>query len=118
MVLRLEDVACGVGHIHALRNVNLEIGPGEFHVVIGDHGAGKTTLANLTAGLLRLGAGRRYYNGVSYPNLSQREARKLNIELVCQETHLINCLTVTENLLIPDLIRKRPFFWGRRACHR
>ena len=117
-VLRLEDVACGVGHIHALRNVNLEIGPGEFHVVIGDHGAGKSTRANLTAGLLRLNSGHRYHNGVLYPNLSQREARKLKIELVCQETHLINCLTVTENLLIPDLIRKKPFFFRRRALHR
>ena len=117
-VLRLEDVACGVGHIHALRNVNLDIGPAEFHVVIGDHGAGKSTLANLTAGLLRLNAGRRFYGGVAYPSLNQREARKLKIELVCQETHLINCLTVTENLLIPDLIRNRTFLFRRSACHR
>ncbi|AMK12513.1 ATP-binding protein [Pseudodesulfovibrio indicus] len=117
-VLRLEDVACGVGHIHALRNVNLDIGPGEFHVVIGDHGAGKSSLANLTAGLLRLNSGRRFYNGTAYPNLSQREARKLKIELVCQETHLINCLTVTDNLLIPDLIKSKPFFFKKRAWHR
>lgn len=116
-VLKLAGVACGVGHIHALRNVNLEIGPGEFHVVIGDHGAGKSTLANLTAGLLRLSAGRRFYSGVSHPNLNQREARKLKVELVCQEIHLIGCLTVTENLLIPDLIRKRSFSFRRRSYH-
>jgi signal transduction histidine kinase/ABC-type branched-subunit amino acid transport system ATPase component len=117
-VLRLEDVACGVGHIHALRNVNLDIGPGEFHVVIGDHGAGKSSLANLTAGLLRLKSGRRFFNGTAYPTLSQREARKLKIELVCQETHLINCMTVTDNLLIPDLIKSRPFFFKKRAWHK
>ena len=114
-MLRLEDVACGVGHTHALRDVNLDIRPGEFHVVIGDHGAGKSSLANVTAGLLKLTSGRRFFNGVAYPALSQREARKLRIELVCQETHLINCLTVTDNLLIPDLIKSRTFFF-KKAC--
>jgi len=117
-VLRLEDVACGVGHIHALRSVNLDILPGEFHVVIGDHGAGKSSLANLTAGLLRLTSGKRFFNGTAYASLSQREARRLKIELVGQEIHLINCLTVTDNLLIPDLIKSRPFFFKKRAWHR
>ncbi len=116
-VLRLEDVGCGVGRMHTLRNVNLDIGPAEFHVVVGDHGAGKSTLANLTAGLLKLHSGRRFINGTSYFNLNRREARKLKIELVCQDIHLIDCLTVTENLLIPDLISNRAFLFKRRDYH-
>ncbi len=117
-LLRLEEAACGAGSAHALCRVNLEIGRAEFHAVIGDHGAGKTALANIVSGIIRPHAGSLIINGRPYSHLTLREARKLKIELVCQETHLIDCLTVTENLLIPDLVRYSPFSFRRKDYRR
>lgn len=117
-LLRIEDAASGSGPSHALRKVNLEMGRAEFHAVIGDHGAGKTALANIVAGIVRPYSGVISFKGRPYAFLTLREARKLKIELVCQETHLIDCLTVTENLLIPDLIRYAPTFFRRRDYRR
>ncbi len=117
-LLRLEDVACDVGPAHALRKVNLELGRGEFHAVIGDHGAGKTTLANIVAGVTRPSSGVIIFNDRPYAQLTLSEARKQCIELVCQETHLIDCLTVKENLLLPELIRYTPTLFRRRDYRR
>ncbi len=113
-LLRIEDASFSAGPARALRRVNLEIERAEFHAVVGDHGAGKTSLANIVAGLARPLSGRIIFRGKSYSQLTLREARKLGIELVCQETHLIGCLTVTENLLIPDLVRYAPSFFRRK----
>ena len=57
-LLELEAVEAGYGQVQVLKDINFSIYPGEFVALIGDNGAGKTTVAKLTAGLLKPRRGR------------------------------------------------------------
>ena len=49
-ILRLRGVGRRFGGVHAVRDVDLEIRPGERRAILGPNGAGKTTLFNLISG--------------------------------------------------------------------
>ena len=51
--VRVEDVSRRFGHRWVLRNVSMEVAPGEAVMLVGGNGAGKTTLLRVMAGLLR-----------------------------------------------------------------
>ena len=114
-LLRLEDIGLTVGRDRALRRVDLEIRPGEVHAVIGDHGAGKSALAEIIGGTLRPSLGVITLDGVPRSHLTAREAAKHGVAVVRREIHLVGCLTITENLLIPDRIRYAPSLFRRRS---
>jgi signal transduction histidine kinase/ABC-type branched-subunit amino acid transport system ATPase component len=101
-LLRLSDIYYGLEDIYYLKNINLEIFRSEFHAIVGDHGSGKTTLGMIVSGMLKPVAGRITYNNGTYNHLTLKKARKLNIQMVCQEIQLINYFTVAENLFMPD----------------
>ena len=55
--LRLEGVSRVFGHLHALRDVTLTVGRGEFVALVGPSGCGKSTALNCIAGLLQVSSG-------------------------------------------------------------
>jgi nitrate/nitrite transport system ATP-binding protein len=57
MLLKLEKVSKRYGGVTVLRDINLEIGEGEFVAIVGASGSGKTTLLSLIAGLLKPDSG-------------------------------------------------------------
>jgi ABC-type nitrate/sulfonate/bicarbonate transport system ATPase subunit len=63
--LRLEGVSHSFGTVEVLRDLNLEVRPGEFLAVVGPSGCGKTTLLNLLAGALAPARGRVVRTGKS-----------------------------------------------------
>jgi len=89
--------ATGDGEVHALSNVNLTIGEGEFVSLIGPSGCGKTTLLRLIADLERPTAGSITVNGLT-PN----EARlKRQYGYVFQAPALYPWRTVEKNVMLP-----------------
>ena len=87
----------------ALRGVSLSIYPGEKVALIGPSGAGKTTLVNISAGLLPPTSGKIFWSGISHDisRLSPEQivrARRKFAGLVFQETKLIPHLNVMENV--------------------
>lgn len=87
----------------ALRGVSLTVYPGEKVTLIGPSGAGKTTLVNISAGLLPPTSGKIFWSGISrdISRLSSeqivRERRRF-AGLVFQETKLISHLNVSQNV--------------------
>ena len=79
----------------SLTNVSLDIGDGEYMVILGPTGAGKTILLETVAGIYRPDKGRVYLNGFDITGLPPRER---NIGMVYQDYMLFPHLTVEKNI--------------------
>jgi len=86
LMLKVENLHVEVENREILRGVDLEIKPGEFHVVMGPNGSGKSTLALTIAGhpKYRVTGGRILFNGENINELSPDERAKQGILLAFQ----------------------------------
>lgn len=83
-------------------NVNWRVEPGEFWVVAGLHGSGKSNLLMLAAGVMAPAAGSYDFQGEGMPIFSEeRLAHRLKLGLVFDGGCLFNQLTVAENVALP-----------------
>jgi phosphonate transport system ATP-binding protein len=87
--------------VQALCDVNLEIGKGEFVVLLGPSGAGKSTLLRCINGLVRPTAGQVEVNGVQVGAENGSNLRKLRrqIGMIFQQFNLVKRLRVLDNVL-------------------
>src|SRR5438270_9565609 len=93
--------------ITVLKNLNLEVGEGEFLGIMGPSGSGKTTLLNLIAGLDRPDAGELWIGGALVSKMSEAQLaawRTRNIGFIFQFYHLLPVLTAYENVELPLLL--------------
>jgi putative ABC transport system ATP-binding protein len=109
LVIRLDGVSRvfpAEPPVHALTDVHLEVGRGEYVSVVGASGSGKSTLLN-TLGLLdRPTSGSYELDGVQTAGLRDRERTALRgsrIGFVFQSFHLLSYRTVTDNVAMAEL---------------
>jgi putative ABC transport system ATP-binding protein len=98
----------GEAMVTALREVNLEIKPGEFCAFVGPSGCGKSTLLHLLAGLDFPTSGEIVLDGRSTSHLTSYEWTKIRREtigIVFQAFHLVPGLTAEENIALPLMLR-------------
>jgi phosphonate transport system ATP-binding protein len=93
------------GGVHALKDLDLEIGRGELVVVVGLSGAGKSTLIRAVNGLVPLTSGSLEVDGVDVTGLSRRQLRRLRagIGMIFQGFNLVNRTSVLNNVLMGRL---------------
>ena len=92
--------------LNVLRDVNLEVGCGEFLAVTGPSGSGKTTLLHILGGLESPTAGSYHLAGRELPKLdddTRSRARATLIGFVFQSFHLLPQLNILENVALPFL---------------
>ena len=97
--------------VEAVRDVTLTIEQGEFVVLAGPSGFGKTTLLNMVGGLTRPSEGGIWIDGIDVTSLSERDLARLRLErlgFVFQAYNLIPVLSAFENVEFPLLLLKRP----------
>jgi ATP-binding cassette subfamily B protein len=95
--IRYEDVSFGYSeHRQVLRNINLEIQPGETVAFVGPSGAGKTTLCSLLPRFYDLDAGRISIDGINIQDMTIASLRR-NIGIVQQDVFLF-AGTIRENI--------------------
>ncbi len=114
-VLRLTDVTCTFGSVSAVKSVSLEIKQGEVVGLVGENGAGKSTIIKLLAGILAPNEGRIEINGVQCNFRGPKDAFKAGVGVVHQEQSLFTNLTVAENI---DQHRAADDVWGRIGLQR
>lgn len=88
------------GEVVALDNVDLEVARGEIHALLGENGAGKTTIMNILSGLYRADAGEIRIEGTPAPIRSPKDAIGFRIGMVHQHVELIGNFTALENILL------------------
>ena len=92
------------GKVLALKGIELSMVRGEFLVVTGKSGAGKTTLVNMIAGLAPLTRGEIWVNGTAVHQLDLAQLarwRGQNVGVVFQSFELLPSLTVLQNVTLP-----------------
>ena len=98
MTLRLEKVTKKVGAETHLFEIDLELKPGGFNVLLGSTLAGKTSLMRLMAGLDKPSNGRVYMNG---QDVTDRPVQKRNVAMVYQQFINYPSMTVYKNIASP-----------------
>jgi iron(III) transport system ATP-binding protein len=93
--VRIENVNLSYGTNHVLKDVNLEIRPGEFFAFLGPSGCGKTTLLRLIAGFNRAETGRILIGG---KDVSRLPPWKRDVGMVFQSYALWPHLSVRRNV--------------------
>ena len=103
------------GNNPVLRNVSLDIYPGESVAIMGPSGSGKTTLLHALSGIIKLDAGSVLFNGptgqVAVESLSERERTSLRANsfgFVFQQGLLVPELTAEENVSLAAMIAGVP----------
>jgi ABC-type multidrug transport system ATPase subunit/two-component sensor histidine kinase len=99
-LIELRHAAISFGHTQALADISISVFPGEVVAVVGEHGAGKSTLAAAMNGSVQLSSGEIILAGIPHPSFSIRQAHNFGIEMVHQQNLLFDRSTVAENLLM------------------
>ena len=111
-VVELRNVSMHFGDKQVLDDVSLVVEPQERLVIIGQSGAGKTTILRLILGILKPNEGSIFFNQheVSRMNDHELEQVRLRMGMVYQDSALLSSLTVRENLALPlqELTDKTP----------
>ncbi len=102
-ILRLRGVGRRFGGVHAVRDVDLEIRPGERRAILGPNGAGKTTLFNLISGEFPPSAGSVELFGADVTGTPARKRAHMGLSRTFQTSRLFLGLTVEDNLYLAVL---------------
>jgi simple sugar transport system ATP-binding protein len=96
----VDGVSKRFGAVEALRDVSLEVAPGEVLGVVGDNGAGKSTLMKVISGVYLPDAGHMRLDGRPVSFRSPRDARNAGIETIYQDLALADHLDVGANIFL------------------
>ena len=106
-ILRLRGIGRRFGGLNAVREVDLEIQPGERRAILGPNGAGKTTLFNLISGEFPPTSGTVELFGVDVSALPARKRAHMGLARTFQTSRLFGGLTVEDNVYLAVLgVRK------------
>ncbi|HJD26161.1 MAG TPA: sugar ABC transporter ATP-binding protein [Candidatus Blautia intestinipullorum] len=112
-LLKAEHVKISFGSVHALRDVSLEILPGEIHCLAGENGCGKSTIIKIISGVYQRDGGTIEFNGQKLDKISPIDAINMGIQVIYQDFALFPNLTVAENLALNTELasRKKTVSW-------
>jgi fructose transport system ATP-binding protein len=99
-ILEARGLVKHYGHVIALDGVDFDLRAGEILAVIGDNGAGKSSLIKALSGALAPDAGEMYLDGKAVHFQSPIDARKHGIETVYQDLAVAPAMTIAENLFL------------------
>ena len=114
-VIELAGVSKAFGPVKVLTGVDFALYPGEVHALMGENGAGKSTMIRIASGDHRADEGEIRLDGEARRFRGPREAQAEGIAVVHQELLLFPSLSVAENIFLGHQPRTRGGFvdWGR-----
>lgn len=110
-LLKVSKISKSYNGTQALREVSLSAAAGEVHAVVGETGAGKSTLMKILAGAIQPDSGELLLDGQAVVTRTPQQAFNLGIRTVYQEFSLVPHLSVTENILMGQMPTGRFRWW-------
>lgn len=105
-MLKVTDLNCFYGAIHAIRDVSIEVTDGEIVALIGSNGAGKSTTSRTISGLMKPKSGFIQYDGEDITGMPAHKIVGKGLVQVPEGRHVFANLTVMENLELGAYLRK------------
>src|SRR5580698_3284069 len=99
-LLKLSGVGKNFGPVQALRDVDLEIYPGEVLALVGDNGAGKSTMIKTISGIWSPDSGQVFWEGKEVHIRTPRDAAALGIATMYQDLALSDNLDIVQNMFL------------------
>ncbi len=99
-VIEMKNIKKSFGEVKAVKDGNFNLRKGEIHSLIGENGAGKSTMMKLLYGMYDIDAGAITINDEIVRNLNPKLAIEKGIGMVHQEFMLVDDLTVLENIIL------------------
>ncbi|MBR5490763.1 MAG: sugar ABC transporter ATP-binding protein, partial [Oscillospiraceae bacterium] len=99
-LLKCEGICKQFSGVPVLKNVNLEIAKGEVHALMGENGAGKSTIIKIITGVYSKDLGDIYMDGELVTINTRKDAINCGISVIYQELSLIPALSVTDNIFL------------------
>ena len=100
VVIQMKDIVKKFGDFTANDHINLTVHKGEVHAILGENGAGKSTMMNVLCGLYKPTSGQIFINEKEVHFNSPKDAIDMGIGMVHQHFMLIQPFTVTENIIL------------------
>ncbi|MDQ1739638.1 MAG: simple sugar transport system ATP-binding protein [Pseudonocardiales bacterium] len=106
-ILEARGISRSFGHVRALYNADFDILPGEVVALIGDNGAGKSTMVKALTGNLELDSGQLLFEGEPVTITNPQQAAHLGMEVVYQDLALAPHLNPFQNMFLGREIPRR-----------
>ena len=98
--VELVDISKSFPGVKALSDVSIAFYPGKVHVLLGENGAGKSTIIKIISGVYQADAGKLLVGGQEYTFTNTRQALAHGVSVIHQELSVIPDLTVAENIFL------------------
>ena len=108
-IISLKNVHKSFGGVSVLNGVDFDLQKGSVHALVGQNGAGKSTMMKILTGVYTCDSGAIYIDGSKVKMNSYSGAVSHGISLIFQELSLIPTLTVAENIFLNREILEGPF---------
>ena len=99
-ILEAKNISKSFGKIQALDNVNFHLYKGKIHGLLGENGAGKSSLMNILSGIYQPEKGSIIFDGDKQKKINPESAARLGIGMVHQEFRLIENFSIKDNLTL------------------
>lgn len=109
--LSLKNISLQFGHHKILTNINFDVHPGEVVALLGDNGAGKSSLIKIISGFHPPSSGSLYWEGdeVTASKFNPKKAQILGIQTVYQHLGLVDSLSISRNFFLGRELKKKKF---------
>ncbi len=107
--LELRKVSKSFGEVRALQDIDFKLGRNEVVGLLGDNGAGKSTMIKIMTGYYQPTAGQILFSGQKIEDLTVPKARQMGVETVYQERALAELQTLWRNIFLGRELNNK---WG------
>ncbi|MGN0337952.1 MAG: sugar ABC transporter ATP-binding protein [Lachnospiraceae bacterium] len=119
-ILQLKNITKKFGSVVALKNVSLDVYPGEIRGLIGENGSGKSTISSIASGMQKANSGEMIFKDQPWNPDSMIDALQHGVGMIVQESGTIAGVTVAENIFLAELdqFKNKAGFINRKAMNR